>query len=190
MFNVLYADPPWSYRNAKTGGNHTSGAAQQYATLSVFDIGNIDLAPLLAKNGVCFLWVPVPLLPSGLWVLEEWGFRYKTALFWHKQRKRPGIGYWFRGDVEVLLFGVRGKVAAFRSIFSNVMQLPVLAHSAKPDPVRDLILSASLRSLTPRPLELFARTPYPGWTCTGLEFDGLDVQAPEWAEQVLARGRD
>ncbi len=34
-YHMILADPPWKYRNTKTGGSHTSGAAQKYPTLTV-----------------------------------------------------------------------------------------------------------------------------------------------------------
>jgi N6-adenosine-specific RNA methylase IME4 len=68
-------------------------------------------------------------------VLELQGFRYVTSLVWNKERPGAarGPGYWFTGEHEIVLVGVRGKVvppafAHFRSNFSA----PVGAHSEKP----------------------------------------------------------
>jgi site-specific DNA-methyltransferase (adenine-specific) len=106
--------------------------------------------------------------------MQAWGFRYTTALCWHKTGRR-GIGFWLRGEFELLLLGVRGRVPAFRSSLPNVIRAPWDGHSVKPAGVRDLI-----ETLTPgqRRIELFARRPScAAWTCTGLESDGTDLRA-------------
>lgn len=108
-FNIIYADPAWGYRNVRTGGSMTSGAAQQYPVLTPAQVAQLPLQGLIADDAVLLLWVTVPLLPECLPVVPAWGFRYKTALFWHKTG-RLGMGYWFRGQVEPVLVGGRGRV--------------------------------------------------------------------------------
>jgi N6-adenosine-specific RNA methylase IME4 len=182
MYQVVYADPPWSYRNQRTGGSHRSGAAQHYPTLTVDEVAALPVRRLVARSATLWLWATVPLLPEILPVMGAWGFTYKTALIWHKTG-RKGIGYWFRGEAECLLFGVRGRVPAFRSPRSNVIAAPVEGHSRKPDVFRALI-----ESVTPHQsrLELFARRPATaGWTCTGFESDGHDVRGWEAPESPL-----
>lgn len=33
-YDVIYTDPPWQYKNKKTGGSMKSGAAYHYETMS------------------------------------------------------------------------------------------------------------------------------------------------------------
>lgn len=175
MFNILYADPPWAYKNAKTGGSHTSGAVQQYPVLPTEELAALPVQKILQPNAVCFLWATVPMLPDALGVLSAWGFTYKTTVVWHKTG-RLGTGYWFRGEAELLLFGTRGKVPAFRSSLRNVIAHPVLKHSEKPEVFRELIETATAKMPDRSRVELFARKETPNWRCIGNELDWLDIR--------------
>ena len=188
-YDVILADPCWSYRNKKTGGSHTSGAEQHYQTMSTEEIGALPIPAIAARHSVCFLWATVPLMIDAFHVLSRWDYSYRTAWFWHKVQHK-GIGYWTRGVVEVLLVGVRGNVKAWRSSWDNWiedapktlmdafdvvddMHQPVLhdvvrRHSQKPEAVQDRI-----EQLMPsaRRVELFATRTRPGWDCYGLHID-------------------
>lgn len=121
-FNIIYGDPAWEYNSKKTGGNMTSGAADQYQTLSTDQICQMPVVQMFARDAVCFLWVTVPMLEDGLKVLRSWGFEYTTMITWHKIMSW-GLGYWFRGQTEHILFGVRGNVEAFRFQKANFKAL-------------------------------------------------------------------
>src|SRR5262249_55412998 len=88
----------------------------------------------LAPDCVLYLWTPAPKLPEALEVMKGWGFEYKTAAFWDKERL--GMGYWFRAQAEGLLGGTRGNVrppppeARFGSVFRE--RRPE-EHSRKPE---------------------------------------------------------
>lgn len=105
IYNVIYADPPWEYRNKKTGGSMKSGAESKYSTMSVDEICNLKIPA--AKDSVLFLWCTVPMINEGLKVMSSWGFKYKTMILWRKIMSL-GMGFWWRGQCEILLFGVRG----------------------------------------------------------------------------------
>ncbi len=81
-YNIIYADPPWSY-NRKIG----RGIAEtQYQTMSIDEIGSIPVNKITADDAMLFLWVTFPQLKEGLSVIESWGFKYKTCAFnWIKQ---------------------------------------------------------------------------------------------------------
>jgi len=102
-YGVIYADPPWRYQN----GGSQGGVDDQYPTMDIADICALQIPA--AENSVLYLWATAPLLPEGIRVLTAWGFEYKTSAVWDKQRL--GIGYWFRGEHEHLLVGVRGNVS-------------------------------------------------------------------------------
>lgn len=173
-YNVIVADPPWAYRNKRTGGTHNSGSAQKYQTLSAEEIAALPVREHFERNAVCFLWATVPLLPEALAVLKAWGFRYKTVIVWRKVG-RNGLGYWFRGQVEILLFGVRGDVKAFRLQRPNVIESKVEGHSTKPEAFTRLVEEATASWPDRRCLELFARRTRPGWTTWGLDL-GQDLR--------------
>ncbi len=76
-----------------------------------------------------------------------------------------GMGFWFRGQVEVCLLGVRGKVKAFRSQRINIIESKVRRHSQKPEEMYELIESLGIDSK----IELFAREKRSGWDSWGDE---------------------
>jgi len=55
-YNVLHADPPWVYRNKKTGGSATSGAENKYPTMNLETLKSIQVPVLVQKTAVLFLW--------------------------------------------------------------------------------------------------------------------------------------
>ena len=165
-YSVIYADPPWKYRNLRTGGSMKSGASQKYPTMTTQEINSLKVSDIAEKNSVCFLWVTGPFLPNGFEALRSWGFNYKTTFVW---MKRSGWGFWVRGQTEYLLMGIRGNVKAFRSSASNVIATPRLTHSEKPHEFRELIKTLT-SGLTPSTaIELFARKQTPGWDSWGNE---------------------
>ena len=148
-----------------------SGSAQKYVVLSLQDIQSLPVPNVADRNSVCFLWATTPLLPEALSVLSSWGYSYKTSLYWRKIMSL-GMGFWYRGQVEQLLLGVRGGVKAFRIQKPNFVQSKAREHSQKPDEIRELVDACGL---LPR-LELFARQRTDGWDCIGDGIDGRDIR--------------
>jgi len=165
-YQIIYADPPWSYRNKKTGGSMASGSMAKYPTMSLQEIKSLPISDIAAKDSVLFLWATTPLLPEAFEVMKAWGYHYKTSLYWRKIMSL-GMGFWFRGQVEQLLFGIKGKIKAFRIQKVNFIQTKALRHSQKPREFRKLIEQTGL---LPR-IELFARQKTEGWDVWGNEVE-------------------
>lgn len=159
-FDVIYADPPWSYEN----GGPQGGVDHHYETMDLGDIKALDVPA--ADDAVLYLWATVTHLPEALEVMEAWGFEYKTQAVWDKESL--GVGYWFRGQHELLLLGVRGDVSppAEDARRSSVFQSPRGQHSEKPNGVRAHIEQAHPDADR---LELFARDGNTGWELWGDE---------------------
>lgn len=175
-YGVIYADPPWKYKKRETGGSLQSGAAQKYPVLSLEEICSMPVENCLAAdNAVLFLWVTAPILwewdngVTASQIFPAWGFEYRTVISWVKLG-RLGLGHWFRGNVEFLMFGVRGKVKAFKCEQKNYFTAPTLKHSQKPGHARRLIEYAT-RNMpnADKRIELFARDRVPGWSAWGNE---------------------
>lgn len=143
-----------------------SGSADKYPVMTLEQICNMPVPLIADKNSVLYLWATVPLLQEAFVVLEAWGYKYKTSLFWRKIMSL-GMGYWYRGQVELLLLGVKGKVKAFRIQRPNFIEAKVREHSRKPDEFYELIEATGL---TPK-IELFARYRRDGWDAWGNEVD-------------------
>jgi N6-adenosine-specific RNA methylase IME4 len=172
-FGTVLADPPWRYQNRRGKSAPEHGRLHRYRTLSLDEIKEIPAGSLSAEESHLYLWVPVPLVQEGLDVLRAWGWTYKTMLFWHKVRQDGGsdgrcMGFYFRGVVELVLFGIRGRLrtrsAGRRQV--NLFAARKTAHSVKPDDLYPIIEACS-----PGPyIELFARRRRDGWVAWG---DGL-----------------
>ena len=166
--NIIYADPPWSYKDKKCNGNCES----HYNTMNLNDICNLPIKNITDKDCVLFLWVTYPMLNEGLKLIEEWGFKYKTIGFqWIKQNKSGkgfffGLGRWTRGNSECCLIAVKGKPKRISNSVSQLIFSPLQEHSKKPDIVREKIVE--LIGNIPR-IELFARKQAEGWDCWGNE---------------------
>ena len=168
-YQIIYADPPWKYRDSmKMKGIHgmIRGAASFYNTMTIQELCALPIVDISDRNSVLFLWTTVPMLQDAFKVMEAWGFKYKTSLFWRKIMTL-GMGHWYRGQVEILLLGIRGKVKAFHIQKANIIQAKVREHSRKPDEFYELI---ELTGLGPK-VELFARNRRDGWDCWGNEVE-------------------
>ena len=167
-YNIIYADPPWSYKDKKCNGNCES----HYKTMDIKDICNLPIKNIADKDCVLFLWVTYPMLNEGLKLIEEWGFKYKTIGFqWIKQNKSGkgfffGLGRWTRGNSECCLIAVKGKPKRISNSVSQLVFSPLQEHSKKPDIVREKIVELIVDK--PR-IELFARQSVEGWDCWGNE---------------------
>lgn len=189
-YNVIYIDPPWSYRD-KTGRGFIHGAEENYQVMTNADIIALPIKEITQKHCVCFLWATVPLMPEAMDTLKAWGFQYKTMITWRKIMSM-GMGYWFRGQCEHLLLGVKGNVKAFRQQQANFYESQVFEvdecyqskagkHSQKPHYFREMINKAVQVSFPePVKLEMFARTreglfphdEYKGWDVYGNQIEG------------------
>lgn len=167
-YNIIYADPPWTYQDKGCSGN----AAQHYALMRDSDICGLPIQNIAAENCVLFLWSTYPKLRESFDVIKAWGFTYKTIAFqWIKQNKSGkgyffGLGRWTRGNTEPVLLAIKGKPKRISAGVGQLIISPLREHSQKPDETRDKIVQ--LCGDLPR-VELFARSHAPGWDCWGLE---------------------
>lgn len=171
-FKTILADPPWRFTNrtGKVAPEHRR--LDRYSTMDLDAICDLPVADVAATNAHLYLWVPNALLPDGLRVMQEWGFRYVSNVVWAKRRKDGGpdgrgVGFYFRNVTELILFGVRGRMRTLDPARSmvNMIETRKREHSRKPDEQYTLIEAAS-----PGPyLEMFARHAQPGWHAWGDE---------------------
>jgi len=184
-YSVIVVDPPWAYGSASATAKGT--AESQYATMGnggkeinrVTGAGVesiIEATPVREwadDNAHLYLWATNPKLPFAFDVMKAWGFIYKTTITWVKTRKdggvgRGGMGWFYRGATEHVLFGVKGNKpipAALRR--ENVVMAQPSGHSVKP-----VEFYASLRSIYPddeKMIDAYARRPHDRFAAWGLE---------------------
>jgi len=156
-------DPPWLERG---GGKCKRGADRHYSLMRTPEIVKVIFRSGVFtpnKDAHLWLWVTNNFLPHGFCIMEQLGFRYVTNAVWVKDR--AGLGQYLRGQHELLLFGVRGKLRGQSKRQTTVIKAPRHAHSQKPDEAYNLI-----EAVSPGPrLEMFARQQRPGWDVWGSE---------------------
>lgn len=182
-YRTIVADPPWRYRSSDiltrgwhrtaSAGTHKPGEAEgQYTTMTNAEIAALPVGDWADKDCALYLWVTNPRifgerdgsLPP-VEIAARWGFRYVTLLTWVKTGPL-GLGFYFRGNTEHVLFCVKGdvKIPPDRRE-PNVITAPKGRHSAKPDRFYEMV-----ERVSPEPrLELFARRRRYGWDVWGNE---------------------
>ena len=173
-YNIIYADPAWNYdENWGNGSAH-----HHYESMTVDEIKNLPIKEIADKNCHLYLWYTNSFVREAHEVCDTWGFKYKQTLTWVKlynnNKLQTGLGYYFRGTTEHILFGVKGKLPRIRKDLINVIETKGHAiyeknshfsqHSKKPNKFRELIVQHS--GDLPR-IELFARQKIPGWDYFG-----------------------
>ena len=158
-YKTILADPPWKY-----GKGWGWGAGEYYGLMTVRDI--CSLCVPTDDNAHLYLWVPNGMIQAGLDVMKSWGFIQKTIITWAKTRSI--FGYYFKGQTEQLLFGVKGKLPPNSRKETTLLTADIRKHSQKPDEIYDKI-----EAVSPGPyLELFARKQVEGWDVWGNEVEG------------------
>jgi N6-adenosine-specific RNA methylase IME4 len=164
-FAILLADPPWRYEAPGGDTPDEREVERHYNTQEVEDIAALNVPA--AQNAVLFLWATNPLLREALEVMEAWGFEYRTNMAWVKDR--IGMGYYVRGQHELLLIGRRGAMSPPPEEMRppSVVDARRTAHSAKPEAVYEAIEAMYPITNAPRHLELYARSAREGWISWG-----------------------
>ena len=169
-YKIIYADPPWAYRNM---GNIQATANSHYSTMNNEDICKLPINEIADDNSILFLWATFPKIQEALNVIKSWGFEYKTVGFvWIKKNKCGsnffGVGWYTKSNAEVCLIGVKGKSPKISNSISQIIETVREKHSKKPDIVREKIVEFA--GDLPR-IELFARQKVKGWDSWGNEVE-------------------
>jgi len=162
-FSTIVVDPPWS-REDEGDVDQLGRGQPTYEMMTIDELKALPIGEKAADNAHIYLWITNRSLPKGFPLLTAWGFRYITCLTWCKPSF--GIGNYFRGQTEHMLFGVKGSLPLLRSDVGTCFNWPRQArHSQKPEEAYDLIETCS-----PGPwLDAFARRKRRGWICWGAE---------------------
>jgi len=160
-YKIIYADPPWKYDFSNTNNRKIEN---KYPTMTQKELCNLKVPS--DDNCILYLWATAPKLLEAIEVMKAWGFTYKTHAIWDK--KIIGMGYWWRGQHELLLVGVKGKMSPPQQEFrkSSVYSEQRGKHSEKPDEFRQNIIKSYPTLLK---IELFARERHEGWDAWGNE---------------------
>ena len=182
-YRTIVVDPPWAYKDKLRMGSGPKhrGADSHYGTASLEAIAAIPVGGWAADDAHLYVWVTNSFLCEAHELMRRWEFQYKTMLTWVKSYL--GMGHYYRGSTEHVLFGVRGNLPARRR------DLPThftgrndgRQHSQKPAAFYDMV-----ESMSPGPyLDVFARKLRFNWDAWGDEV-GAPPGLPT-PDQVRAR---
>lgn len=173
-YSIIYADPPWAYRQCGTTAKSRGNALKHYSTMTTAEICALPVREICAEGAACFMWATFPNIREAIKVMEAWGFEYRTAAFvWVKKNAKSGTNFWgmgayTRANAEVCLLGISPGFKAGKRISSHrvhqIIEAPFEGHSKKPDETRHRIVE--LLGDVPR-LEMFARQKADGWDAWG-----------------------
>jgi len=181
-YSVIYIDPPWRY-NCNKGTKLQGLADNEYDCLSLQDLADLPIDKIADDNCVLLMWIVHTKMIEGAHnkLFEAWGFRpVTTFMTWIKTNKDGspfmGIGHYVRGDSELCLLGIKGKMPIINKDVRQTYQSPRMRHSAKPN---DEVRRRIDRVFGPQEnkIEIFARPPVPSdWDAIGNDVTGNDIK--------------
>jgi N6-adenosine-specific RNA methylase IME4 len=162
-FPTIVIDPPWDWGD-EGDVDQLGRAKPDYATMTIEQLMDFTMVSDHADID-CHLYLCITnrSLPKGFALLDRWGFRYVTTLTWVKPSF--GMGNYFRGQTEQILFGVKGSQPLKRKDVGTAFHWPrgTGGHSSKPAEMFEMI-----ESVSPGPyFEIFSRSERPDWTSWG-----------------------
>ena len=176
-YQIIYADPPWSYKDKALAGNR--GAGCKYKTIEQKDLKSLPVGSIADKDCILFLWVTMPKLNECFDLISAWNFKYTTCAFvWAKKNKIAdswfwGMGSWTRANAELCLLATKGKPKRINAGVHSVVDSKIIDHSRKPDEVRKRIVD--LCGDIPK-IELFATKHIEGWDSWGDSINDIDTK--------------
>jgi N6-adenosine-specific RNA methylase IME4 len=158
-FSTIVIDPPWDWGD-EGDCDQLGRAKPDYTTMSIEQLETLPVKDLADEDCHIYMWITNRSLPKGFRLLSVWGFRYITCLTWPKPSF--GMGNYFRGQTEQILFGVKGSQMLKRKDAPTI--LPQWArgkggHSSKPSEFLEFVESCSYGPY----IELFSRSNRDGW---------------------------
>lgn len=161
LFQTIVIDPPWDWGD-EGDVNQFGRAKPDYSTMPFDEIKNLPIDRIADENCHLYLWVTNRSLPKAFALIDAWGFRYITCLTWVKPS--IGMGNYFRGSTEQILFAVKGSQPLKRHDVGTHFNAPRGdSHSSKPDEFYQLVESCSFAPF----IDIFGRKERVGWSVWG-----------------------
>lgn len=172
LFRCIVIDPNWP----ETGGGRIKrGADRHYECIKKSECPH-KIIQTIYQSGVwrpdpkgchLWLWATNNYLEHAFFVMKALGFRYVNNNPWNKWSEdgvqQKGLGQYFFGSHEMLLFGVMGRLRAKERVPSSFDAPRTKEHSEKPAEAYSRI-----EKVSPGPrLEMYATAPRRGWTAWG-----------------------
>lgn len=161
LFQTIVIDPAWDWGD-EGDVNQFGRARPDYHTMPLEEIAELPIARIADENCHLYLWVTNRSLPKAFQLMDKWCFRYITCLTWVKPS--IGMGNYFRGQTEQVLFGVKGSQGLKRHDVGTYFEAPRgYRHSEKPDRFYEIVESCSYAPY----IDIFGRKEREGWAVWG-----------------------
>lgn len=142
-YQIIYADPPWEYKQSGSKVHSRGMAKQHYKTMCTEDICRLPIKDIKTGNAICFIWATFPNITEALKVMESWGFVYKTVAFvWVKKNRKTNTNFWgmgayTRANAEVCLLGVSKQTKAKNKLYLTpyILLLKLLLKNILKNPI-------------------------------------------------------
>ena len=162
-YRCIVIDPPWPVSKIERVERPLQGPMLDYPTMELEEIAALPINDLSEDDCHVYLWVTHKFLPSGLELIERWGFAYQCLMTWVKPTGMTPYSWMY--NTEHVIFGHRGSLPLMRMGMKLSFDAPVIRHSEKPDVFYMRVLDAS-----PGPrLDMFARKTREGFDGWGNE---------------------
>lgn len=158
-YHTIVADPPWD-------------ADGHYPSMSVEELMQLPVGLWAAENAHLYLWTTNTFIVEAHSLARAWGFEVKTILTWFKNQM--SMGYYFRGNPEHVIFGVRGTMRTRERNVTTGFMAPRGSHSEKPSTFYDIVERMSWGPY----LDVFARKQRMGWDTFGDEAFNFGTEHP------------
>jgi N6-adenosine-specific RNA methylase IME4 len=152
-YRTLVVDVPWEYDSDWLGRGQP-----QYALMGRDEALALPIPAWAEDESHLYLWATNANLPLAVECMAAWGFEHKNVLTWVKPPPF-GLGKFFRGSTELVLFGVRGQLMLRSRSIATHFEAPRGAHSEKPERFYEIVREASY----PPYGEAFQRQPRRGF---------------------------
>lgn len=158
-YRTLVADPPWRYTARQEDPTHQGRT--QYPTMTQAELLCLPIGLWAEPDAAhLYLWTTNNFLVDAFQLVKAWGFEYKTMLTWIKRHAPEeedeetgepgprddhwiGMGNYYRGVTEHVLFAIRGRLPVREHGKPNIFYAPHRGHSEKPDAFYSLMASMS-----------------------------------------------
>lgn len=172
-YDVILTDPPWHYYGDP---NKMGAAGKHYSLMSNEELMGMPIGNLINKTGIVFIWTTSYTLETALQCIKSWGLHYRGIAFVWVKTRNDGVPIGARGVrpsiikplTELVLVASKVEKGRPMKLYDESIRQTIFAptgkHSQKP-----LHVHRAIESMYPeaKKLEMFSRSPEPGWVCWG-----------------------
>jgi N6-adenosine-specific RNA methylase IME4 len=172
-FDIVYADPPWSYYGSPI---KDAAAGKHYALMSQEALAKLPVRDIMNKRAALFLWATGPRLHLALELVQRWGLHFRGVLYvWVKTNRRgeiirgQGVAPTFTKPTTEFVLAATTMPTGRPFPLNDLAQGQVVLHERAEHSRKPAIFRTMIEQLCGKRsrIELFARDSAPGWASWG-----------------------